>query len=783
MNFNWKPNLIKSATKPNKMLTWPLLMRALWYMAQGKLTTHRGHIPDHHHRVPSNFFGIGIASAQNADIDDYVIAQLKKLAISQVRLDFTYGDLDGFNARFLTRLIAENFAITLHIVPPMFAAKHMEDPLELATYTDFLTQVLNRFGANILRIEFGNTVNRRRWSGYTLNGFLKAWAITHREVKARNIVLAGPNVTDFELPYNIGLLSIFKEKQQLPDIHTNNLFSERISQPERYDHRVFGFRWATIFKFNLIKKAKLLKKISTDFGIQHFISPAAFWAIYRIERVLDNGIQKQADYAARYFMLTAASGALDQVYWGTFICHREGLINDGLTDAEYPALERIAHYAKVDGNLQHFKPYPSFTAVKVVASLIQGAEYRATIASTHGLEMHHFSNAQHEILAVWCINGRVALLHKLLSEADLVAADIIDRDGVNIKPASHTPIRQILATEAPIYLLWPKNHALDLQAATPQKTSPLILEPALVIHRHLANYQYYPFDADGWVGMILARNPQEATLLAYALHPDKLARPSKEHTLRDARNAIWPLTDPRDAAAQITVKQPVKMYPHKALLDRFKPTKARRSWSGAFELLRRGIDTARPIAFFEKIGDSTLKQNFYLCDFVQTDCNVGQLMSHFAAGHESFSVAVNSHIESTKAISAESVYTQLASYLNDMHARGAFFRDLSGGNVLVNINAKGRLHFSLIDTARARFYNHGASMSQRLDDMSRICHKLHWAGRRRLMGLYLANIGQKFGWRHQLSFHLYDLKVGLKRKIGRKGIKKLVRYIKSFKFK
>lgn len=782
MKSLWKPSLVKAAAKPNKMLTWPLLLRAIWYIAQGKLTTRRGHMPDHNHHIPNNFVGVGIASEQNPAIDDYVIAQLNTLNIREVRLDFTYGDLDGFNARFLRRLLAEKFAVTLHIVPPMFAAKHMEDSLELATYEAFLTKVLDQYGPQLKRIEFGNTINRRRWAGFTLKGFLKAWAITHALVKARNIILAGPNVTDFELPYNIGLLSIFKGNKTLPDVHTNNLFSERISQPERYDHRVFGFRWSTIFKINLIKKAKLLKKISTDFGIQHLISPAAFWAIYRIERVLDNGIQKQADYAARYFLLTAASGALDQVYWGTFICHREGLINDGLTDAQYPALERIAHYAKVDGDIQNFSPYPSFSAVKVVAHLIQGAEYRTAIASTHGLEMHHFSSQTQEIVAIWCLNGRVALLHKLLNEVDILAANIIDRDGVQLKIANSAPPQLLMATEAPIYLVWPKGYALDFDAqintVSAQKR---VLEPALVIHRHLPQHQYYPFEADGWVGMIVAKSPQEAALLAYDLHPDKLARPSKEHTLRDARNAIWPMTDPRDANAQITVKQPVKMYPHKALFDRFKPSKARRSWSGAFELLRRGIDTAKPVAFFEKVGDDTLKQNFYLCDFVTVDCNVGQLMSHFALGYDSYTRDANVQSKVSVTVSAESVYAQLASYLNNMHARGVFFRDLSGGNVLVNINAKGRLHFSLIDTARARFYNHDATMSQRLDDMSRICHKLHWAGRKRLMGLYLANIGKKFGWRYQFNFHLYDAKVGLKRKIGRKGIKKLIAHIKRLR--
>ena len=761
-----RANLIRQATKSGKMLTLPMIMSSLWYALQGKLLIDDGHLPLNHHTVPADFFGVCVASALESEVDDYVVASLKALNLQQVRLDFTYGDLEGFNARFLQRLIDEKFAITLHIVPPIYATKRMGSQIEkdrdfeLATFERFLCAVLTRFGRHILRIEIGNTINRKRWAGYSVEGFLNAWNVAYHVVKQHNITLAGPNVTDFELAYNIGILSMLKAKNQLPDIHTNNLFSERISQPERYDHKVFSYRWSTIFKVNLIKKARLLKKISTDFGIPKFMSPAAFWAIYRIERVLASGIEKQADYAARYMLLNAASGAMSQAFWGTFICHREGLIDDGLTEAEYPALERIAHYAKVDGHLKNFRRYPSFDAIKTVAKLIQGAQYVQPIATTEGLEIHHFLNSTHEIHAAWCINGRVALLSQLYSLDNLLSTTLLGRDGNVILSSPDT----VLITETPLYLMWPKGVVINLV----QKP---VLADSLVIYKHIKGLQYFPFNEDGWFGLVLAKDEVEAALLIEKFHPNKLATPPKDRALRHARNAIWALPDPRNHESQVTVKQPVRMYPHKVFLDRFKPSKAKRSWSGAFELLRRDIDTAKPVAFFEKIGDTTLKQNFYVCDFVQADCSVGDLMLHFAKGHDIYT-SINQH-----QVSAENVYLQLAHYLNSMHHRGVFFRDLSGGNVLVNILPNQKLQFSLIDTARARFYNHAIGTQQAMADMTRICNKLHWAGRERLMGLYLANTGRKFTMQYQLPFYLYDFKVNIKRKIGRKGIKKLKAYL------
>ena len=743
------------------MLTWPIIGKGLAYILSGKLYVKHGHLPPAEHKVPEDFVGICVASAQDAAMDDYVIAQLRLLAINQVRLDFSYGDLDSFNARFLQRLIDEQFQITLHLVQPFANARNMGSTTEQVLWQSFVSAVLERFGSKIVRLEIGTTINRKRWAGYHINGFLQAWDIAYKETRLRGITLAGPNVTDFEPIYNIGILSILKARNQLPDIHTDNLFSERVSEPERFDHRIFKYRWTACFKYNLIKKARLFKKISTDFNIRHFISPVAFWAIYRIERTLPEGEQKQADYAARYMLLNAASGALDQAFWGAMICHREGLIDDGLIDAEYPALERVTHYVNVDGDQKNFRHHPSFYAMRTVADMVQGANYKAAIATANGLEIHHFQTAQHHIHAAWTINGKVALLKDVYYTADLQQAEIINRDGEAPSEATH------MITESPIYLRWPISHTV----ATKPDCG---LAKNLAIHAHIANLKYYPFNQNNWSGLILAKNADEAALLAEKLNPEHLSSPQKDNALRHARNAIWALPDPRDPERKVTVKQPVKMYPHKQLFDRFKPSKAKRSWNGAVELLRRGIDSAQPVAFFEKKHDTTLKQNFYICDYVTADCSVGEMFVHFAKGNKDFHIA-----SKNITISAEETYIQLSQHLSLMHHRGTFFRDLSGGNILVQVQANKQLHFSLIDTARARFYTYPAPLGQRLSDLARICNKLHWAGRERFLALYLANMGRKVSFSIRLPFYLYDFKVAFKRKYGRKGIKKLIKKFKN----
>jgi serine/threonine protein kinase len=254
------------------------------------------------------------------------------------------------------------------------------------------------------------------------------------------------------------------------------------------------------------------------------------------------------------------------------------------------------------------------------------------------------------------------------------------------------------------------------------------------------------------------------------LHPNKLQAPTKDVALRHARNAIWNMADPRDIFKQITIKQPVKMYPHKAFLDKFKPSKAKRSWNGAMELMRRGVATAQPIAYFESVVGDKLKQNFFLCEYVQADCNIGQLFSAFSRGETAF-----------LGLTPEVVYPQLAQYCHLMHSRGIHFRDLSGGNILVNILPNNKLEFSLIDTARLHSFNHPTALKLRVADLTRACHKLDWVNRERFMNIYLGLTGRKLRWQDKLQFHLYDFKVATKRTIGRKGIKRLIKRIKGEK--
>jgi hypothetical protein len=735
------------------MLTRQVIIDGLKYIFSGRLWRKNSHLPAINHTVPEDFTGLCVASNADPETDRYVLEQLQILGVRRVRLDISNDEARPFQERFLRQLLTAGFSVTVHAVQPYEDAKNMRSSQAQAGWKQFIEELCQAYAGSIAALEIGNTVNRKKWAGYDMSGFMAAWQIAYDLARQHQVTVIGPNIQDFEPVYNISLLKTLGAERRLPDVHSNNLFVERVVEPELADFRILKHKWTRILNFNLIKKAKLLQKIGEDMGVPTLVSPVAFWAIYRIKRRFPDGAQKQADYVARYFTLLAASGALRYANWGAFICHREGLIDDGLKDAEYPALERVAYYKSADGECADYQRNPSFAAFKTVSQWLNGAQYLAPVSTGNGLEIHCLQQQGKTVHIAWTINGQCALLDQVYSPYSLQQAQLFNRDGAL---ATETQ----MLTESPLYLVWQQPDQVMLRTSCPVLSG-------TVIHAHIAGQQYFPIEEGDWRGMILAENAQQAKQMWQAWHPETLLPPAKANALRHARNAIWSLPDPRDAKQQVTVKKPVRMYWHKTWLDRHKPSKAKRSWNGAMELLRRGVGTAMPLAYFEHANDPTLRRNFYISAYVAHDFAISKAFLAFRQG--------DSHFEG---IAADTLYHAFARFCLHMHNSGIYFRDFSGGNILVQRHGDS-LNFVLIDTARLHATSTATMIRQRLADLTRALHKLHWDGRKQFLQMYLGMTGRRLQWKFLWPFYVYDSKVWLKRTIGRKGMRKLLRYIKS----
>jgi len=718
------------------------LVANLSYLLSGKFKTNLGNEPTPDHPVPADFSCVAVAAAEETGTDAYLIERLEALAVKRVRIDFTPEDFGSATERLLTALLKTQLKVHLHLVQPFKQAQAMQTAQAQNDWRGFLQEVCEHYGKQVALIEVGSTVNRKRWAGYDLSRLLIMWQISHAVIKQYDITLAGPNVTDFEPVYNIGLLNLFKQTQTLPDIHTNNLFSERCTEPERNDHKIMGRRLAILSRFRLIKKAHVIDCIGQHYGVKDWHSPAAFWTLPRIARILPDSEAKQADYLIRYMVLCAASGTMQSAGWGPLICHREGLISDQIKT--YPTLERITHYSDIGSDPDTYQQRPSFDAFKQFNQALQGADYLEQVPCEDGLEVHAFHTTTGPCHVAWTINGKAARLTDVYTNLTAIA-ECVNRDGQVVM----TPD---FISESPIYLYFSQKPELQSHPA-PIKD--------LAIYRQMPNTEYFSYSHGQWRGVISARDQAEFTYLSTTLNPENLQGPDKASTLRKARNAIWTIDDPRDASKKLVIKQPIKVPWYKKITDYYKPSKALRSWSGANELLRRGISNAKPIAYFEHTDDASRTQNFYLCEYVKSDFSARTLFTSFAKGETSF-----------MGLAKDDAIKQVQEFLFNMHQRGVFFRDLSGGNILIKLNKDNRLNFSLIDTGRAHFFNHPTAMAKRLSDMARACNKLNTASRNQLMQQYMGKTNKPYGWRAKLPFVLYNIKVSVKRQTKLKNILK-----------
>lgn len=725
----------------NRAILSALFWNNIKYAIAGRWLVPGRHLPREDHAVPEDFFGICIATAEDPAVDDYLVDRLNDLGIRCARLDLTYSGEGAAPERLLERLLENGFLVCLHLVQPFEEAGAMKTAESRERWRGFVARVLDRHGARIEILEIGSTVNRRNWTGYTPETFMAAWRIARAEAVRRGIPVAGPNITDFEPLYNIGVLGLMRRFGVLPDIHTNNLFAERATEPETFDHKILGYTLAPVIKFNLVKKARMLAQIGRDFGVPRTISPHVTWSLKRIGRYLVDREEKQADYTARYCCLTAAAGSLERVYWGPMVSRREGLIDDG--DDYYPKIPLVTLYDTIPGGTASYRVRPAFDALGAANRFIAGAAFRRAAATTRGLEVHEFRRKDGMLHVVWTTNGNCAAAADIYGPEALSGASAFDRSGA---PLSGPPE---LFTESPTYLLWPPASApVTLKGASIIPHIRIYNRPG-VVHRTVR---------EGiWSGICAL--PAENGGPISELLPEALEKGAGKEIMRNRRNCVWSMDHPHDPGRQIVVKRLQTRRLGKKLVQSLRPARAVRSWSAANELLRRGIPTPRPVAFFRQHGRSGIADSYFVYDMFDAAGSSRQAFAACAEGDGTFN-----------GITAERLFSKVAECLHTMHNRGVHFRDLAAGNLLIGKGAGGEPELCLIDTARAHFFKRSISMRKRLGDLSRFAFRLDGNARRRLLSAYMERMGRRPAWWMKIPFICYDLKLTIKRKLPRKRL-------------
>ena len=694
--------------------------------------------------VGNDFFGINIAPSADPKVDDFIVERLQELGLEHVRMNFTYESLEGDADRLLKQVIAAGFKVLLDLIPPFEDAKSFTMSAQ-QRWTDFLKTIAQQYGDKVSCIEIGSTPNRGRWSGFEPADYLVAWRIANNELKPLGIVLAGPNVSDFEPLCSIQLLSEMQLQGHAPDIYTNNLFVERVIEPEAFDHRVLGRAMTNVMKLNLVKKARIMHAIGKDYGVDKIVCTYKCWTSKRLRRWTVAPERKKSDYLIRYLVIAATTGALSKVYWGPLICNRDGLINDGSTG--YPVIDNVTFYKKVSGDLANFEVREAFYAYANIIKLLSGATCIQAINADNGI--HHFifnTEGEKQLHIVWTRDRGLVEAASLYTEEQLEQGRFSNALGQTIQD------KVLSFNERPIFIEFKQAESLKLDD---QHIADIDPQPHGVVFGIMNDVQYVPWAEGKWRGMVAVKSAENGEVKAQALLPEKLLAAPQLVVHRDQRNKVWSIEHPLKSNESVVVKEN-RARGIKKFTYRFKASKGQRHWDNAWEMLRRGVKSPTPIAYFEQTENSGITHNYYVCEFVDAAFSVRQAFTAFGEGQESY-----------KGFSKEKIIKAVADFSCNMHNEKIIHHDLTGGNLLVTTE-NDEINITAIDIGRATIYlKKGVSEQQRLLDLMRCCYKLNWPNRELFMDYYFEAYGGKFAHRWKTSLSYYDWKLRTKKKLKR----------------
>ncbi len=191
-------------------------------------------------------------------------------------------------------------------------------------------------------------------------------------------------------------------------------------------------------------------------------------------------------------------------------------------------------------------------------------------------------------------------------------------------------------------------------------------------------------DLGPYGGMIEA-DYDDPVLLQAISRPEELWEWPGVEILNDKRNRVGILRIPLSSgrSADIVVKEFLSRGANK-WKSLFMPSKAAKAWRGALALKERGMDTAAPIAYFERRKRGFVEKCFFLAERVDGAGEIRPLFRSLPPGE------------------MEALLSSLGGYLSLCHERGILHRDLSDGNILVKKDSAGRVRFYLLDTNRVR---------------------------------------------------------------------------------
>jgi tRNA A-37 threonylcarbamoyl transferase component Bud32 len=699
------------------------------------------------HDVPANFFGVNVAPGPTPEHNAYVVERLKELRLRAVRLDYGYAEEHQREADdLIARLKAEGFEILLHLVQPPKDAGRMGDRKVDARWRDFLEATLDRHAANIAAVEPCSSINRFAWSGYAMKTYVRAAKIARDACRARGVRWFGPNATDFEPQTNVGLLSLLRRAKALPDVHSNNVFVDRVGQPESYDRRMGGFVNSR-FPLDLVGKARVYAAIGRRFGVATTVSPYAYWTL----NLGDNRKfryafpDEAARYLVRYMALAAAGGHLSQAYWGQLISYTKGIISDA--SGYKPRTPTVHRCWRLAGEVENYIVRPAFHAYAHLVRHLAGARFLRRVPTLPGTWLLEFvpagvaesADPSRRLLVGWTFDGLVDDFARYAPPAERLvdARDVFGRE-LGAPPAT--------LSCSPIFATYSGEPVAGVESTDDFGGLERLIFPP-------TNRRYRLVSRGGYRGLVREDLATESFLKLFDDPEALFASPEARKIKSGARGRLAEVSVTGEGAEPF--RAIYKRFNPRALQKTAKRSRAARTWESTCDIMRREIPVPEPIALLERVDAPAASPSYLLTEKIDDAIQAREMLRAFRDGEPP-----------PIPMTAKAFARQLGQFIKRMHVNGIFHRDLTGGNILINRAYREGddgplLDFTLIDVSRARFYR-ALGYRRRHLDLARVR-----VPKENRADFYLAYQDdrpghfRKYFWRWQLATWLYRAKYNL----------------------
>ncbi len=248
-----------------------------------------------------------------------------------------------------------------------------------------IEELAERFTPYGRHFQVGQAINRSKWGVWRVDEYL-ALAATAAEILGRypEVEILGPAVIDFEPHFTAAVVNLPALDFRFAAL-ASLLYVDRRGAPE-----------STQLGFDAADKAVLLRAIAETArhcGPRSWITEVN-WPLWEgphspAGRGVAVDVETQADYLARFFLLTLATGAVERVYWWQLVARGYGLIEP----------------REVGGGVE-LRRRPAFHALRTLARELAGSRFLHPLESTAGTFLYLFRNAAGERVAGWSTRGR-----------------------------------------------------------------------------------------------------------------------------------------------------------------------------------------------------------------------------------------------------------------------------------------------------------------------------------------------------------------------------------------